>query len=136
MAPGVAGLFRWITSVFFVLLPQALLAFTLRVSLALKPPLKLITMEVVPWPLFMTPPAGGVQVYDAAPLTACMVYVRELPGHTLAPPPVTVMVPGIAGTLQVTVVCCVVSLEQPLPSVYVYVMEYGPPVPAMEGKKV
>ena len=58
------------------------------------PPAVVTLMVVVPCPAFKVQPAGMVQVYEVAPLTAVIEYVIVLPGHTDVGPDIA---PGVAG---------------------------------------
>ena len=71
----------------------------------------------------MVAPVGTVHLYDVAFVTATMEYVRESPGQTFASPPVTVIVPGVAGAVvQVCAetVCAVMKRKNKMTGKFIF----------------
>jgi hypothetical protein len=62
IVPGDAGTFLAIVSAFAVLVPHGFVAFTDKVPEVVKLPLNDMVILLVPCPLRMIPPVGGVQV--------------------------------------------------------------------------
>ena len=99
MVPGVAGAAESTDTANDAaeLLPQALFAVTVTFPAVLP---HVTVIEVEPWPAVIEAPGGTVQLYEAAPLTAEIVYVTPTaPAQTVAPLGLAcVIVPGVAGT--------------------------------------